>query len=137
MTEVNEAVLREWCERLETTTTPQTTGVLNRVAEGDYPGSSTVGMCCLGVLTDMVKDRVGLEEAEIKSRPGVIGYRIPGQSYAEEALCPRPVLELIGTGGITPRVEFRGESVSVVQLNDQYGLSFKEIAALVREAYDL
>jgi hypothetical protein len=131
--------LRTWCERLESGDYPQATGTLNKVG---------VGYCCLGVLTDQLKDVVGLEEhtdyMEQRHEDGtefqqpIVAYRPKGAlNNGETAVLPRQVSDFLGLPHTTVFVTTEDGYMSVVQLNDGKKLSFKEIAALVREEYAL
>jgi len=126
------ALLTRWVERLERNEDAQIQGCLNRtVGNNGYPA----GMCCLGVLTEEVKEEAGLVAVGDDDR---IGYKGPPGSvgeFVEYALLPRAVRELLGLTCIY--VMYHGTRTSVVRLNDGEGLTFPEIAALVREEYDL
>lgn len=132
MTEVNRAALLEWVEELETTDKPQTKGWLN------VPGR---GFCCLGVMCELFAPRLNLV-TQVESIPDSGVERAVRYRRADEtggsSLLPDSVANYIGTAfGWSVPVTYEGVERDVIYLNDALGLSFKEIAAVVRKEYDL
>jgi len=130
MTEVNKAALLEWVLELETTTQPQAKYALN------IPGK---GMCCLGVATEQFAPRLDLaKEVGVRNIRGekreVVGYG----RYGCTSMLPLEVAIYLGLDdNNTIYVTYQGERTDVTELNDNDGLTFKEIAALIRKEYDL
>lgn len=137
MTDVNKARVLRWIERLERNTDPQGKGYLK----------SEQGLCCLGVATEEFGDECGISSHVMEKygfspddeRIDVTMYEWTGEEGLgkEAGTMPQVVSEYLGIDTDNPFVDFEGERVRVSILNDQYSLSFPEIAALLRKEYGL
>lgn len=134
MTEVNKAALLEWVEELETTDKPQAKKLLNIVDQG---------YCCLGIACELFADRLGMErvveDAWSAGDVSAVRYRKGEDDWGSRAFLPATVAQFLGVGidGFLMVSLENGERHDVTFLNDVKGLSFKEIAALIRKEYDL
>lgn len=125
---VNKAALLEWVQELETTDKPQAKRYLNVVGQG---------YCCLGIACEVFADRLGLVREEVDSLAGPVITYEDQEGLSGKALLPDAVASLLGTDCGSIQVTYEGHKVDVTMLNDSIGLSFKEIAALIRKEYDL
>lgn len=137
-------IKERWIQKLESDRYDQTTGELR----------NDDGFCCLGILCE-----VAVEDG-ILTRAEEVGYTAPdrnGGEYVENSVLPRVVVEWAGLGegvhGNNPSVpyvemlcdcgcqekdsdeEYEPEMVDteLSELNDGQRLSFREIAALIKE----
>lgn len=122
MTDLNKAAIREWVEALESGEYQQTTGTL-----AEYRPDDTLGYCCLGVACDTFKDRLGLEVEERQEE----GVRFLAFNNTSERL-PMEVYKFLGLASSNPVVLSDDGPCALSYLNDKYGLTFEEIAAILR-----
>jgi hypothetical protein len=121
---MNPEIRDQWATALESGEYRQCKGTLTRVAD-----DGTEAHCCLGVLTELA---VKAEEAK---RDELIS---PEQSYISyndgvADLPPFPVREWAGLAEGNPAVNCQGNPFRLAELNDSTGLTFTEIAAIIRE----
>lgn len=137
MTDVNKARVLRWIERLERNTDPQGKGYLK----------SEQGLCCLGVATEEFGDECGISSHVMEKygfspddeRIDVTMYEWTGEEglLAVAGTMPQVVSEYLGLGTDNPVVEYQETLYPVSVLNDRHGLTFPEIAALLRKEYGL
>lgn len=88
--------------------------------------------CVLGVLCDLyVKHHTDCRWKPMETKSG---FRIVGKRevhWCEDYLI-EPVMEWAGLGKNNPLVEYDGQTISLVVLNDK-GLSFEQIARLIKQ----
>lgn len=120
----NRERIEKWVEALESGEYEQTTGALQ----------DNHGFCCLGVLCD-VAIREGLE-VEVKSYCDCGDELCDSISYDEAVeVLPSSVQEWAGLTSCDPSVGVDGDGKdSLAELNDA-GLSFPDIADLIRSEY--
>lgn len=119
-----QALFDEWIAKLRSGMYPQTRGVLH----------DNKGFCCIGVLGDILAKR-NEWEWKMAIHKGKACFSLNGNAIGA-AVSTLPVAFRKGTGWKTdnPAVLRNGRPYTLVTLNDNYGLTFDEIAdALVEE----
>jgi len=96
--------------------------------------------CCLGVLTDIWAKENNTEW--VKKNVNSIGkifqetysyITIPGSSLVVDDILPDPVAEWAGLGISDPEITYDNTVSYITHLNDEVGLTFKQIADLIEE----
>lgn len=141
---MNKDVLRKWVDALRSGNFKQTKGRLSKI-END--GSRT--FCCLGVLCELAKDEIGLEETY---REG-LWFRGYGGEFAYngcETLPPDSVEDFLGEPGFDWEVKLHedvlyedgeevmyeaGDLVELAELNDEGDWTFAQIADAIESQY--
>lgn len=120
-----------WCDALESGEYKQCASALTRIA-----GDGTESHCCLGVLTELgVKAGVTkrLANLEADDEGNIVKYddgSLGGQGY----ITPSPVMAWAGLTDSIPDVKTPDGEYGLSGLNDGEGLTFPEIAALIRKS---
>lgn len=115
-----------WADALESGDYDQCKGALTIETDGKK------AHCCLGVLTELAAEAGVTQRAESPgSLTGLIAYS-DGTSLGATALPPRAVMDWAGLDESNPHVDYAGSRFALAHLNDELGLSFAEIAQLVR-----
>ncbi len=109
---MNEEIKKEWVDALRSDKYEQSTCRLRK--EDSF--------CCLGVLCDLVKDRVGLEWKRES-----FGYFIGD----DDLVLPTKVKDFAGLGSTNPSVLWEGRMYMMGHLNDNERLTFKQIADII------
>lgn len=135
MTKMNPEIRDEWAAALESGKYKQGTGYLHAVETDEY--------CCLGVLCEIAKAK-GIITSEIKTTQGGIlaehfGTEAVGISHE---FLPLPVQQWTGLDTRDPEIEQEEDDLDedgtgfrtdpITDLNDNAGLNFRELAALIR-----
>lgn len=114
-----------WADALESGDYKQGTGYLTRLETPDGKPRH----CCLGVLCELaVKADVIPEGFE-----SFLGTSLSYGATKETALLPPEVMEWAGLKGGNVQFKYAGGFEDADHLNDSIGLTFPEIAKLVRE----
>lgn len=122
---MNKATLTKWVEALESGKFKQGTGSLSRVRPGGH-----VSYCCLGVACELSKQEVLLNPRWEKERNDrVLTWGLEGCEKSESEQMPLAIQDHYG---LNP-----GEQEDMIEANDAFKLSFKEIAEQIRFAFDL
>lgn len=110
---MNKPIVEEWIAALRSGKYAQTTGQLH----------DNNGFCCLGVLCDIVKDRVGMEWDQRALHTFVFAGK-------EDALAklPKAVTELVGCDD---RGTFHAYQPDLIYINDIGGGGFDKIADIL------
>ena len=116
----------KWVAALRSGDYEQGRGQLNR--DGKF--------CCLGVLSDIVKDELNAVWVEWGNG---YAYHAPAVSEQEAAVLPISVINLVGMpnpsgtlpSGYRARYDVRQLSIGLTALNDDEGLTFDQIADVV------
>lgn len=129
----NKQVIKSWVEALESGKYKQTAGALHRVEPSD---DSPVGYCCLGVLCDLAAKK-GVVTTSIQG--DFMGYESLLDPFPVTAVLPYAVVNWAGLDSPNPKVTTNNPSgidgISHLATLNDYGLSFRKIAALIREEY--
>lgn len=120
-------ILKRWLEKLRSNEYKQCKSYLCRVSPGPE-----LSYCCLGVLCDIVKDDIGLQWEQER-----FYANINRQCYS----LPSEVIQYCDLDSNNPTVQIpeghrirKGLSdckTTLANLNDSYGLNFKEIADII------
>lgn len=132
--EPNKPALLAWVERLESGVDQQGTQALcSRYEDG------TEKMCCLGVVTKMNAERLGLEES-VGPRLLDDDEKAHNQVHwnGEKAILPSAVKNFLGVQDPNFMVTdlATGYRSPIAALNDR-GATFQELAAMIRKEFDL
>jgi len=122
---MDESVKQEWVEALRSGKYEQGTGTLCKQADDD------VKYCCLGVLCDLVKDRVGGQWHNVSFELVDFRFDVKGEKSRIEIL-PRAVVTTFDL----PSQEVDIDGTTLTSLNDGIGCdqhSFDEIADLIEQ----
>lgn len=119
---MNQEIKKEWVDALRSGKYKQ--GIQNLNLEEEY--------CCLGVLCDLVKDKLGVEWQLIEN--GAYGF------LGDTAFLPPSVQDFCGLQESDPHIELTPElqtkydstDISLSYLNDS-GANFDEIADLIEQ----
>lgn len=123
---MNKKYKEKWIDALESGEYKQIKGRLR----------SSYGYCCLGVLCDVVKDEIGFGWtthpylAEVfSSSDGLVQV---------DGLPPQEVLDLVGLFPYAEHdqgipITYNGQPASLARANDEFSLTFTEIAQIIRE----
>lgn len=87
------------------------------------------GYCCLGVLCDVVRKEQ--DEGEWKENEGKQFFVIADVS--DYSLPPMPVMHLVDLQTDDPRITLNGETNDISLWNDDYGITFTELADAIEE----
>lgn len=118
---------------------------------GDYPQTrsnlqDSDGFCCLGVLCDLYLRENPEIEARWEYARGSEGQKIfvfideEGQYNVSDEYLPEPVVKWSGVPNDNPQVawedpNFPGTYEPLSRINDEYGCSFQEIAAIIEQNF--
>lgn len=136
---MNPEIKAEWLKRLRDPETKQTTGALCRTKPYvNHAGETApVGMCCLGVLTEIAVER-GIVERSTGPDIGLVGYEVStsdGYAYTETGTLPEPVMEWAGLHEYNPSITTpEGYRTTVATYNDA-GHTFAEIAEIIEAQF--
>lgn len=150
----NQQVMQQWYEDLLSGAYSQTKRTLQRVSPGDPDlDAGDVGFCCLGVLCDQAVKAGVIPDPSIYDEPLGGGHVMDyggGDPETEDgagtAFLPPKVQEWAGLTDRNPWVtyvtpdfhdddEVHTRSANLSDLNDEEGLSFAEIAELVKDNF--
>lgn len=132
--EPNKPALLAWVERLESEVDQQGLGALcSRYEDG------TEKLCCLGVVTKMNAEALGLEESvglRLLDEDGKEGNQVHWNG--EQAILPFAVRRFLGVEDTNFMVTdpSTGYRSPIASLNDR-GATFQELAAMIRAEFDL
>lgn len=128
---MNPDIKAEWIAALRDPEAKQTTGVLNRIAEGveDFERGRPVGNCCLGVLCEIAVKHGVTERGEPDEGRGVVGYR--DGDYFETGVLPTAVRNWSGLTDFNPDVLTSDGSMSTLATLNDRGMSFADLADLI------
>ena len=110
-------IAEEWCSRLESGKYRQGRGRLRLEGEtGDE-------FCCFGVLCEMAVERLIIPPAA----------NVNGRwQYNESLYSPPEKVKKWANTSLNMEVTYGGRRLTLSKLNDDFGLSFKEIARVIR-----
>lgn len=130
---MKKAIMEKWTETLASGRHRQVTGSLKAPK-----GSKAYGYCCLGVLCDIYAKETG-KGAWVDAEHGGKGFRVG--HITREGTLPEAVQKWAGlktNGGASGKVlleQDTREYTSLVELNDEAGLKFKDIAKIIKKNY--
>lgn len=94
--------------------------------------------CCLGVLTELAADEGIVKRNGLGSTMGETVYMYENEygnwERHEDEDLPPAVYEWAGLSSSNPRVLHDDSEIALSVINDDYGLSFNKIAALIDES---
>lgn len=131
---VNIENVTKWAEALEDESRTQCKGVLN----------DGVGMCCLGVATDVYIKEMGLEWEPLDDvrfphqKDNNLAVRMSHTLDGEGNMLPDKVVDWLGFDGNNPLLLATDEAWGrddATSLNDDFEYTFADIAAAVRRTY--
>lgn len=123
----------QWVAALRSGDFQQGKGVLHRVTDVNGNGTETHEFCCLGVLSECA---VAVGKAERKfGDTGYFRYYDPADDEfgGNGHYLPRVVKVWAGFRDANPSLMYEGDFHSLAELNDDFQLSFSEIADLIED----
>lgn len=113
---MKQEIKTKWIKALRSGKYKQTTGTLK----------DEVGFCCLGVLCDIYRK----EHKDLNLK---WDYDTLGNFNCEKSELPYTVRKWAGLSKSDPNVKINNETTTLIHLNDDAGLNFKEIAQVIQD----
>lgn len=104
---------------------------VDALESGEYKQSNnelrnSLGFCCLGVLCDLHEKATGKHFWNLDMWNDF-------RYFGESGILPIEVIQWSGVQDFNPSIEYEGEERDLAGLNDDARLSFKQIAAIIKE----
>jgi hypothetical protein len=123
---MKKTIRNQWVAALRSGDYRQIKGNLHQ--QGGETLDLPAGFCCLGVLCDLAA-REGIVAGSLNPRSGIWAYG----ADTDTGVLPREVLDWAGLKDSDPLVPVGDDAASLTTVNDDYKMTFTEIAHLIEE----